>query len=39
MFLVSLKEINRWKEIVFKIKLTEKEYELLLKEKSRGLNV
>lgn len=30
---------NKWREIVFKIKLTDKEYELLLKEKSKGLYV
>jgi len=33
------KEQNDWKEIVFKIKLTEAEYKLLFKEKSKAVNL
>lgn len=28
---------RKWKEIIFKIKLTEAEYKLLLKEKAKGV--
>jgi hypothetical protein len=35
----EMKDNNKWREIVFKIKLTDKEYELLLKEKSKGLHI
>jgi hypothetical protein len=36
-YLFSIKETNKWRELVFKIKLTEAEYKLLLKEKSKGV--
>jgi len=30
----SLKDISKWKELCFRIRLTEKEYQLVMKEKA-----
>jgi len=37
--LISMNDIHEWKELIFKIKMTEDEYKFLLKEKSRRVNV
>jgi hypothetical protein len=35
--LIRFAETNKWREIIFKIKLTEEEYKLLMKEKSKNV--
>jgi len=36
---LEFKDLAKWKEIVFKIKLTEAEYKLLIKEKANLVNL
>lgn len=37
--MIRFKDLAKWKEIVFKIKLTENEYKLLIKEKANIVNI